>query len=102
MKAMYDIRSETGLYHDRIAAVGERDALAQFNARGEGGERGRIVQCGRQRPYLDIDGFTFYAQRTVWINDGPDCYCSVRGCHERLVYGSCPIHDYEVAAQRER
>ena len=66
MKRMYDIRSETGLYHDRLAATGERDALAQFNARGDDGEWGHIVQCGRQRPYLVLDGdFSFYAQEVV-------------------------------------
>lgn len=62
MKAMYDIRSETGLYHDRLAATSERDALTQFNALGE---RGHIVQCGNQRPYLLIDDFSFYAQKVV-------------------------------------
>jgi hypothetical protein len=67
MKRMYDIRSETGLNHDRLTASGERDALALFNARGDerDGERGHIVQCGGQRPYLVIDDFAFYAQEVA-------------------------------------
>ncbi len=68
MKRMFDIRSETGLYHDRLAATGERDALAQFNVGGgeRDSERGHIVQCGNQRPYLVLDGdFTFYAQEVA-------------------------------------
>lgn len=67
MKVLYDIRSETGLYHGRITAAGEREALAQFNALGDerDGERGHIVQCGRQRPYLVIDDFAFYAQEVA-------------------------------------
>jgi hypothetical protein len=66
MKRLYDIRSETGLYHDRLAAVSERDALAQFAARGVDGH---IVQCGNQRPYLviDDDDFAFYAQEAAGL-----------------------------------
>lgn len=60
MKHTFDIRSETGLYHDRVAATSEREALSIF-----GGEEGHIVQCGRQRPYLVIDDFAFYAQPVV-------------------------------------
>ena len=60
MKQMYDIRSETGLYHDRLAASSEREALSRF-----AGEEGHIVQCGKQRPYLVIDDFAFYAQPVV-------------------------------------
>jgi hypothetical protein len=70
MKSMYDIRSETGLYHDRLAAVSERDALAQFAARGTGEERGHIVQCGSQRPYLLLYGdFAFYAQEVAAMRE---------------------------------
>lgn len=67
MKSMYDIRSETGLCHDRLAAESERDALTRFNAYGNerDSERGHIVQCGRQRPYLIIDDFAFYAQEVA-------------------------------------
>lgn len=63
----YNIRSETGIYHGRISAISERDALAQFNALGNerDSERGYIVQCGRQRPYLVINDFAFYAQKGI-------------------------------------
>jgi hypothetical protein len=60
MKLMYDIRSETGLHHDRVAATGERDALRQFA--NQENDCGHIVQCGNQRTYLVIDDFAFYAE----------------------------------------
>jgi hypothetical protein len=64
MKSMYDIRSETGLYHDRLAAASEREALSRF-----AGEEGHIVQCGNQRPYLVIDDFSFYAQEVAAMRE---------------------------------
>lgn len=65
MKRMYDIRSETGLYHDRLAAESEREALVRFA--GHKADGAHIVQCGRQRPYLVIDEFSFYAEPVVRV-----------------------------------
>lgn len=61
----YEICSETGLHHGCFIATSELDALTKFNADGNerDSERGHIVQCGQQKPYLDIGGFTFCAYR---------------------------------------